>query len=150
MKMNRLALFAVVVVALTSAAIFAQTAGKYYSHVFDGNALFNGEVHVNGDEVWGSSSSVALTSPTVTWAVPSNARLVSLTADANLTGIYPTGGSTGQVITVISGAGSNTMRFDDGANTILGANVTLTEGQSDILTLYNNGSAWVGVSAHDN
>lgn len=105
---------------------------------------------IDGSEIWGTASSVSLTSPTVTFAVPQSARLVTLNSDANQTGIYPTGGTTGQVITVISGTGSNTMQFDDGANTILGANVVLTEGQSDVLTLYFNGTAWVGVSAHDN
>lgn len=105
---------------------------------------------IDGSELWGTASSVSLTSPTATWAIPTGARLISLTSDANLTGSYPTGGATGQVITIITGAGSNTIRFDDGANTILGGNITLTEGQSDVLTLYNNGSAWVGISAHDN
>jgi hypothetical protein len=81
-----------------------------------------------------TASSVALTSPTVTFSADAKT-YITLTSDANQTGIYPTGGSVGQVIFIISGSGSNTMRFDDGAKTHVGSNVTLTEGQYDTLCL---------------
>lgn len=77
----------------------------------------------------------SLTSPTVTFAVVSNEYRAVLNSDANQTGIYPTGGYLGQLIVIESGAGSNTMRFDDGTSMTLGGNITLTEGQGDILAL---------------
>lgn len=76
-----------------------------------------------------TSSAVALVSPAVTFSAAGKG-LITLTADADLTGIYPTGGVVGQVIVIVPGAGANTMRFDNGAKTVLGANITLTEGNA--------------------
>lgn len=83
-----------------------------------------------------TSSAVALTSPTVTFSAANKGTIV-LSANANLTGIYPTGGVLDQRLTIISAAsGSNTMRFDDGTSMSLGgSNITLTESVDDSLTL---------------
>lgn len=91
-----------------------------------------------------------MTSPTATFSVVGRS-VVTLTADANLTGVVPTGGVAGQEVTIISGAGSNTMRFDDGASMNLGGNITLTEAQFDVLTLRSiDGTNWVRLSNADN
>jgi hypothetical protein len=94
----------------------------------------------------------SLTSPTVTFNA-GNASVATLNSDANATGIYPTNGKVWQTVLIKSGAGSNTMRFDDGTSMTLGGNITLTEGQNDILTLVctsADGDEWAAVSAHDN
>lgn len=111
------------------------------------------------NEVW-VSTAVSLTSPTVTFDA-TNKRFISLTSDANLTGIHPVNGTTGQVISIVSGAGSNTMRFDDDATSMtIGGNVTLTEAQNDVLALVciaaptagetNGYGKWAALYAHDN
>lgn len=97
-------------------------------------------------------TSVALTSPTVTFAAGTN-KFIDLTANANLTGIYPTGGAVGQILFIHSGAGSNTMRFDDGTSMTIGANTTLTEGQNDWLYLRctsADGDEWERMASADN
>lgn len=87
-----------------------------------------------------TASSVSLTSPTTTFSITGK-NYITLTSDANQTGVRPTGGTTGQVVTIRSGSGSNTMRFDDNATTLsLGGNITLTEGQDDVLSLVVTGS----------
>ena len=105
-----------------------------------------------GSLVTMAPTAVALTSPTVTFSVL-NMREVSLTSDANQTGLLVTGGVINQVVTIISGAGSNTMQFDDATSMVIGANITLTEAQQDALTLQcidAGGTAWRALSAHDN
>jgi len=143
-------------------------AATYFQKVEPNNMLFKGKVDVDGAATFASTvgitgtttqgplvltaSAVALTSPTVTFSA-ANKGLITLTSDANLTGIYPTGGTLNQVITIISGTGSNTMRLDDGTSMSIGANVTLTEAQNDAITLLCNeadGDGWLAVSAHDN
>jgi hypothetical protein len=93
----------------------------------------------------------AMTTPTLTIDA-TNKYFVTLTTDINMTGVTLTNGTVGQQITFVSGAGSNTIRFDDdGINMALGANITLTEGQSDCLTLVNTATGdWAAVNAHDN
>ena len=95
-----------------------------------------GSINIPGTgRVVETAASVALTSPTVTFNAL-NRRFITLTANANLTGVRPTGGKLGQIITIISGAGSNTMRLDDDTSMSLGGNnVTLTEGSDDCITL---------------
>lgn len=97
-------------------------------------------------------TAVSLTSPTLTFDV-SETSFVSLQTDANQTGVYPTGGALHQVVTIQSGAGSNTARFDDGTSMTIGANFTLTEGQGDFITLKcvsADGDEWTEVSSADN
>lgn len=63
---------------------------------------------------------------------------ISLSTNANVTGVRPTNGTTGQqlIIRSANGQGTNTMRFDDNASTVsLGGNITLTEGNNDVLAL---------------
>ena len=99
-----------------------------------------------------TASTVSLTSPTVTFSAAGKG-LITLTSDANQTGALVTGGTLNQVITIISGAGSNTIRFDDATSMAVGSNVTLTEAQYDVLTLIcvsSYGDAWAAVSEHNN
>lgn len=141
-----------VLVVLALGVAFAVESGKYY-RVEDANE------YVTGDRAYGASSEriltasdVAVTTATVTFSAAEK-QYVTLTTNGATTGIYPTGGDVGQVLTIISGAGSDTMRFDDGAKTVLGANITLTEGQSDTLTLIctsANGDVWARLANGDN
>lgn len=115
---------------------------------------------INGPSV-SNFNTIALTSPTATFSV--NSLIgddVSLSADANLTGAYPTDGYVGQIVRIhaATGAGTNTIRFDDNGSTFsLGGNITLTEGNNDVLTLEcriakgtNSRSVWDCISAHTN
>lgn len=99
-----------------------------------------------------TSAAVSLTSPTVTFSA-ANRTLVTLSSDANQTGVRPTGGTLGQVLIIKTGAGSNTMRFDDGTSMTVGSNRTITEGHIDILTLLctsADGDEWALVAFGDN
>jgi len=124
---------------------------------FDGAVDFDSTLNLNGALTLGAAqvltaSAVSLTSPTVTFSAAGK-NLVVLNSDANQTGIYPTGGTQYQVLSILSGAGSNTMRVDDGTSMTIGANITLTEGQGDVLTLLctnAEGDEWTAFSAHDN
>lgn len=137
----------------------AATYQHYYMSVaeLDCKVLSVAGVFTPDAEVVLPADGVALTSPTVTFSVADKA-LVTLTADANLTGITPTGGVVGQLVIIRAGAGSNTLRFDDNATTFsLGSNVTLTEGQDDVLGLVCTGvnatsgnNTWASVFARDN
>lgn len=116
-----------------------------------GPSLFGGNINVSGILTPGTfaqtstgnylltSANVSVTTPTVAFAVPTaGANYLVLNTDTNQTGCYLTGTAVaeGQVILLRSGAGSNTMRFDDNGTTLaLGANITLTEGQDDMLAL---------------
>ena len=107
---------------------------------------------VQGKALVQTESSASLVSPAVTFSAAGKG-LIVLTANANLTGVYPTGGKKGQIITIRSGAGANTMRFDNGTSMSLGNDITLTEGENDYLTLQctnDDGDEWAAVSAHDN
>lgn len=101
-----------------------------------------------------TATAASLTSPGVTFAVTSATDLISLTSDANQTAIVLTGGSLNQIVMIVSGAGSNTMQFDDNATSmVIGGNITLTEGQNDVLTLRcldTEGVSWARVSNGDN
>ncbi|HUU57949.1 MAG TPA: hypothetical protein VMZ50_00280 [Phycisphaerae bacterium] len=156
----------VVVVVLVGLALATPTSGIYWK-TLSGNRYFPGQVYIDGDTTFGTSNvtlpsagmvklptatAATLTSPTVTVSVAGVYR-VSLTSDANLTTVVPTGGVVGQVVVLESGAGSNTIQLDDGTSTVLGANVVLTEGQGDVLTLvctHADGDVWKAVSAHNN
>lgn len=140
----------------TDAGLDLGTASKEYNDLFiDGTANIDAvaaDKITLANELIMTSSAVGLTSPTVTFSAANTSHIV-LSSDANLTGVRPTGGTLNQILIVISGAGSNTIRFDDGANTILGANITLTEGQTDSLTLMctnADGVTWAAIAAHDN
>lgn len=95
----------------------------------------------------------ALTSPTVAFSVAGKS-VVTLNSDANQTGFYPTGGVTGQIVHIVSGAGENTIQFDDNGTTLaLGGNIVLTEDQADCLTLLCTSAdpqQWTAIGAHDN
>ena len=81
------------------------------------------------------SSSVSLTSPSTAITVAGSSNVI-VNSDANQTGHVPTGGILNQVVTIRTGAGSNTLRFDDNGTTLaLGGNITLTETQDDALIL---------------
>ena len=126
---------------------------------FDGAMTFNSSSTFNSGVVFGANAmelltatAVEITSPAVTFSV-ANAKRITLTSDQNVTGVTCTGGTTNQIVHIVSGAGSNTIRFDDAATMIIGAHTTLTEGQSDVLTLLctsGAGNTFVALSAHDN
>ena len=95
---------------------------------------------------------VALTSPTVTFDVSGMVDVV-LSSDANLTAVYPIGGVAGQVVSIRSAAtGSNTIQLDDGAKTMIGSSVVLTESQQDSISLrcITAPDVWIGIGAHQN
>lgn len=110
-------------------------------------------IHTLGPTSMPTATAVSLTSPTVTFSVAGK-RFITLSSDANQTACVPTGGALNQILTIQSAAsGSNTMQFDDGTSTVLGANITLTEAQYDYLTLicmHADGDVWAAISAHDN
>lgn len=88
----------------------------------------------DGDYVL-TAQEVEITSPSTTFSA-AGAYRIELTSDQNVTGVYPIGGVVDQVIIIEPGAGSNTIQFDNGTTTTLnGANVILTEGTTDTLTL---------------
>jgi len=107
-----------------------------------------------GDLQFNQSTACAITSPSTTFDISEVYTYeIVLTSDGNLTGVYPIGGTLGRRIEIRSGAGSNTMRFDDGTSMTIGANVTLTEAQNDVLCLKcvdADGDEWMSVYAHDN
>jgi len=138
------------IVALTGillfVAVFAAAQSTYYERVRQPNYRFmKYTAH--------QPKAVSLTSPTVTFDV-NDTSYVTLNSDANQTGVRPLKGSTGQVLYIVSGAGSNTMRFDDSGTTMaLGGNITLTEGQGDALLLIctsQSTNSWSRVSTGDN
>lgn len=112
-----------------------------------------------GDFAWGpdakvelEAADVALTTPTLTFDV-SDYHAVNLTHDTNCTTLCPTGGTLNQVLYIFSGAGSNTLQFDDGTSTVLGGDITLTEGQYDALVLRcisADGNQWQKIGGSDN
>lgn len=121
-----------------------------------GAATFSSTVDITGVMTRGgevlTASAVSLTSPTVTFDATGKGYVI-LQSDANLTGVHPTTGTLGQVLLIRSGAGNNTVRFDDGTSMSIGANVTLTEGQNDVLGLVctsPDGDEWAAWCAHDN
>lgn len=77
-------------------------------------------------------TAASLTSPTVTIDA-STSSYFTVTSDANQTGVTFSGAALGQLIYVRTGAGSNTVRFDDGTSMSLGgSDITFTEGQDDV------------------
>ena len=98
-----------------------------------------------------TAGTVSLTSPTATFSVNGLSN-ITLNSDANMTALLPTGAVSGQMITLIAGAGSNTMQFDDGTSVTCGGNIVLTEGQGDVLTLLctTAPNAWIRLSSVDN
>lgn len=146
------AMVALAALAFFGPAIWAQTAGKYY-RTESRNTAFRGDIWVSGtSEQAFAWNDVTVTSPTTAISVDGKGA-IRITTDANMTGYTLTGGENGQVVPITSGAGSNTIRFDDGSSYSLGANVTLTEGQHDVLVLQcvnDDGDEWMALYAHDN
>jgi len=123
---------------------------------YTGASIFNGTMSIDGNmtltkELLYDSSAATLTSPALTISATDMLYGV-LTSDQNTTGVTLTNGTTGQLVTLVTGAGSHTIRFDDNAATLsLGANITLTEGHQDSLTLLCTGDrTWAAIAAHDN
>jgi hypothetical protein len=98
------------------------------------NVAAGGTLTTTGNRVQ-PATAVELTSPTVTFSGAGKNK-ITLTSDANLTGVRPTGGTLGQHLLIRTGAGSNTMRLDSGASmTLNGSNLTFTESQNDNVEL---------------
>ena len=81
-------------------------------------------------------------------------RWITLTATSTFTGITLTGGTLGSEVILSTGAGSDSIRFDDdGTDLALGANITLTEGTNDVLMLMctnSAGTTWQRLSEAQN
>jgi len=131
-------------VIITSTTLISAATSLSGATTLSGDATFTGEVINTFD-------AEEITSPTLTIDA-TDLYFVTLNSDENTTGVTITNGTVGQVIVFVTGAGSNTIRFDDdGINMALGANITLTEGQSDSLTLVMNAAGdWACIAAHDN
>lgn len=141
---TKIALTLIVAVAIGAFA-WAQVANSNYIRQGGVVSVFGGQINAGFQEV-------ALTSPTVTFSVVGKS-FVELTSDANLTGIVPTGGELYQILVIKSGAGSNTLRFDDGTSTTIGGDITLTEAQEDLLFLVcidAQGDEWARIATGDN
>jgi len=145
----------VVFLLLCGGVVFASFQGKmerYYGISTDGSvATLPAGTTTLGALVL-TNTAVSLTSPTVTFSAAGK-QLITLNSDENQTAIVLTGGTMNQIVTIRSGAGSNTMQFDDGTSMTIGGNIVLTEAQNDYLTLQCigvNGDTWAAVSAHDN
>ena len=174
MKSRYTKMIAALAVCALAAGVYAQTAGVFYKIVRE-NTIFLNELVVEGavdlDGTLsvagattlastlavtgvqtlgpfnlGTATAVSLTSPTVAFAVTSATGYITINSDANQTGVHPTGGTVGQVLTIISGAGSNTIQFDDSASSMtIGGNIVLTEAQNDVLKLWctsSDGDEW--------
>lgn len=151
MKKNLFLLFLIVAVLAVPVGLFAQTAGKYYRTV-NQNTRYTADLYLsNTTEVGHGMTSIALTSPTVTFSAE-NAHAITLTSNADLTGVYPIDGEVGQELLIMTGAGANTIRLDDGSKTNVGSNLTLTEGQGDVVKLLciTAPDVWVKTSGSDN
>lgn len=127
---------------LAVTAMYAWPLTTQYWKIVRGNTQFindlgvasTGTVQFDGIIKVATATAATLTSPAVQFTAL-GVNEISLTADANLTGINVIGGVVGQIVTVRSGAGANTLQFDDATSMIAGANRVLTEGQNDYLDI---------------
>jgi len=99
-----------------------------------------------------TATAIEITSGATTMSV-ADATLVTLSSPINMTGFIPSGGALGQVLILKAGAGNNTIRLDDGTSMTLGGNITLTEGQGDVIGLLctsADGDEWIRLFNVDN
>lgn len=120
------------------------------ANTISGATDFTGQLTVSSRFIL-TEDAVSLTSPTTTISLVGRG-YIELNSDANVTGVTFTNGSVGQVVIIVTGAGSNTIRFDDnGVDLALGGNITLTEGQADSLTIICTATdKYAAIAAHDN
>lgn len=85
--------------------------------------------------------------PTASYQPITNSTGGSVTSDAT-TAIAD--GAVAGALLVICNEDAQDMVIKDGANTLIGGDITLTGGAQDCLTLLWNGADWVGLSVHDN
>lgn len=125
--------------------------------------IFQGSLDVHDDVTVGDDITIAdrmiltataieITSGATTMSV-ADATLVTLSSPINMTGFIPSGGALGQVLILMAGAGNNTIRLDDGTSMTLGGNITLTEGQGDVIGLLctsEDGDEWIRLFNVDN
>lgn len=125
--------------------------------------IFQGSLDVHEDVTVGDDITIAdrmiltataieITSGATTMSV-ADATLVTLSSPINMTGFIPSGGALGQVLILKAGAGGNTIRLDDGTSMTLGGNITLTEGQGDVIGLLctsADGDEWIRLFNVDN
>jgi hypothetical protein len=139
-------LFFAVLGVLLNADPYWKTAG------FTSNSKFTKDVWTVGGQI-STLHSVSLTSPTVAISAAGKTGIV-ISSNANQTGHKLVGGTLGQRVSIVTGAGSNTLRFDDSGTTMaLGSNITLTEGQGDTLELVctsTTGALWSKTGGSDN
>jgi len=85
--------------------------------------------------------------PTASYQPITNSTEGSITTDT--TTAIADGVVAGQIL-ILCNEDAQDIVIDDGANTLLGGNVTLTGGAMDTLTLLWNGADWIGISMSDN
>lgn len=124
--------------------------------VLKGSATLESTISVTGAATFESTiihtpQEHEITSPTLTIDV-TGLNFIILNSDENTTGVTLTNGTVGQVVTFVTGAGSHTIRFDDDSSTMsLGGNITLTESETDSLTLFNYATRqWARLANKDN
>jgi hypothetical protein len=121
--------------AQSNTAIYREQGGAQLTVASGGTLLIDeGTINTSGTTLL-TAQTVTLTTGTTTIPVLGKT-LVTLNSNANLTGVTLTSGTVGQYVVIVTGSGSNTVRFDDSGTTMaLGGNITLTEGQSDAIGL---------------
>lgn len=101
---------------------------------------FSGSVTI-GRQLYNTTSTFEITSPSRVLNLSGLNSHVTLTSDENITGASISGGSAGCIYIIKTGAGSNTVRFDDNGTTLgLGGNITVTEGEDDIIGIIVTGT----------
>lgn len=155
-------LLGLLIVVASALAAFAPAANAQSDRYFRGetsNRKFTGDVSI-ARGLFLPAVDIAITSGSATFNVATSNRttaqiapVINLTVSNNTTAARPIGGELNQVIIIRSGAGSNTIRFDDGTSMTLGGNVTLTEAQGDVLALRcmsADGDEWERLFSADN
>ncbi len=153
MRKNQLTLLTPVAILAVAISITILGYAADYARVERTNVVHLGNVLFSGSQAM-TQSTQALTTGALAVAAAGKDWIV-LSADSNYTGITITGGKNGQPLILSSAAtGSNTFRFDDNSNDLaLGANITLTESEQDVLTVVcrnDAGTSWTRLYSSGN
>lgn len=154
MKLNIKAICGPVLLVLVIGAFFGVNAAtsKYRGEAYTSPYRFTSRLEIAG--LVNVAEAETLRVGNLTINVSSASSIIVLNSNANITGVTLVGGVENQIVELVTGTGANTIRLDDnGASLALGANITLTEGQYDVLTVRcydEDNQFWRAVSAHDN